>query len=245
MYLYRVIFNLVVDIGNTRCKTAVFSGDEMLEFNAAPFTLKYIEELLIKYPDSRRIVSSVVTLSDLELDFFKKHQFVTVKDCKTAPVRSIYQTHETLGDDRWAGVCGAACISQNNFPFLVVQIGTAITFDYVDEQGRYIGGAISPGISLRFRALHNFTGKLPLIMPENKFEEMGLSTKDSILSGVMNGCLAEIKFRTDKFIKTNNESSVFIGGGDAGYFDFSHENLIFAVPNIVVVGLNHLLNLNP
>ncbi|HBG71844.1 MAG TPA: pantothenate kinase [Bacteroidales bacterium] len=245
MYLYPVNLNLTIDIGNTRCKYAVFSGENILESGAESFSIEFIEALLKKFPASRRIFSSVTALSESETDYFKSNAFVSVKDCKIAPVKSEYRTMETLGEDRWAAVCGAAFLTKSVFPFLVIQVGTAITFDYVDSNGHYTGGAISPGISLRLRSLHNFTAKLPLIEPENKFEEMGKSTKDSILSGVMNGCLAEIRYRIDKFVEHDNKAPVYLGGGDAGYFDISHENHIFAVPKIVLVGLNHLLNLNP
>jgi len=245
MYLYRVKTNLVVDIGNTRCKTAVYSGDTELESAAETFSEAFVEAMLKKYPGARCIYSSVATLTQQSISFLNHNGFVNVKECVNAPVKSIYQTPETLGDDRWAAVCGAAFLSGNQFPFMVIQAGTCITFDYVDELGCYTGGAISPGISLRLKALHNFTGRLPLVEAENVFNNMGLTTKDSILSGVMSGCLAEIKFRIDEFKKNHTESPVYIGGGDQHYFDFSHENHIFAVPKIVLVGLNHLLNLNP
>ncbi|KAF5035508.1 Type III pantothenate kinase [anaerobic digester metagenome] len=237
--------NLAIDIGNTCCKYAVFSGENILESGSETYSKEFLEKLILNFPGSRRIFASVVSLSDSDIDFFKVNNFISVSDCLHAPVKSDYKTPETLGEDRWAAVCGSAFLSGNSFPLMVIQVGTAITFDYVDASGHYIGGAISPGISLRLRALHNFTSKLPLIGAENKFEEMGMSTKDSILSGVMNGCLAEIQFRIDKFVNRNNKASVFIGGGDASYFDISNENHIFAVPKIVLVGLNHLLNLNP
>jgi len=245
MYLYRVKINLTIDIGNTRCKAAAFSGEKLLDAGSAPFSREFVVSWIQKYPEARKIFSSVISLSQVEEDFFTENGFITAKSCTVVPVISDYKSPETLGEDRWAAVCGASLLSKNSFPFLVVQIGTAITFDYVDPHGHYAGGAISPGISLRLRALHNFTGKLPLIQPENIFTDMGLTTKDSILSGVMTGCLAELTLRIDKFRKTNSESPIYIGGGDSGYFDFSHENNIFAVPNIVLVGLNHLLNLNP
>lgn len=245
MYLYPVNLNLAIDIGNTCCKYAVFSGEKILESGSEAYSKEFVEKLILAFPASRRIYASVVALSEADIEFFNGNGFISVRECLHTPVKSEYKTPETLGEDRWAAVCGAAFLSGSAFPFLVIQVGTAITFDYVDEKGHYTGGAISPGISLRLRALHNFTSKLPLIEAENKFEEMGISTKDSILSGVMNGCLAEMQFRIDKFVNRNNKASVFIGGGDASYFDISNENHIFAVPKIVLVGLNHLLNLNP
>ena len=97
---------------------------------------------------------------------------------------------------------------------------------------------------MRFEALHNFTGKLPLLKPRATFAEIGKSTNDSIISGVMLGSLAEVKYRIDSFRNSNNEAPVFIGGGDSVYFEVSSKNHIFAVPNIVLIGLNYLLNIN-
>ncbi|MDX9932069.1 MAG: type III pantothenate kinase [Bacteroidales bacterium] len=245
MYLYTVNLNLTIDIGNTRCKYAVFSDEKIIESGADFFSVDYIHAVLKKYPGSRKIYASVVELTEEQQDFFRIQEIINVKSCMQVPVKSEYKTPETLGEDRWAAVCGAAFLSNPAVPFMVIQAGTAITFDYVDERGYYVGGAISPGISLRLRALHNFTSRLPLVEPENKFELMGMSTKDSIISGVMNGCLAEINYRIDEFLDRTSGGTVFIAGGDASYFDISHENHIFAVPKIVLVGLNHLLNLNP
>ena len=245
MYLYPVNLNLAIDIGNTCCKYAVFSGEKILESGSEAYSKEFVEKLILAFPASRIIYASVVALSEADIEFFNGNGFISVRECLHTPVKSEYKTPETLGEDRWAAVCGAAFLSGSAFPFLVIQVGTAITFDYVDEKGHYTGGAISPGISLRFRALHNFTGRLPLVVPEKEFPLMGTTTNDSILSGVLSGCLAEVEFRIDEFRKNTNKGSVFMSGGDQGYFDLSHENNIFAVPDIVLVGLNHLLNLNP
>jgi len=237
--------NLVLDIGNTCCKTAVYSENTVIESAVTSFSVPIIKSLIDRFPGSARMYACVAELGERELNFLTENGFRNVRQCTRTPVESMYKTPETLGEDRWAAVCGAAFLNQNTFPFLVIQMGTALTFDYVDEHGKYTGGAISPGISLRFRALHNFTGRLPLVVPEKEFPLMGTTTNDSILSGVLSGCLAEVEFRIDEFRKNTNKGSVFMSGGDQGYFDLSHENNIFAVPDIVLVGLNHLLNLNP
>lgn len=237
--------NLVLDIGNTCCKTAVYSENTEIESAVSSFSVPNIKSLIDRFPDSARMYACVADIEESQINFLKENGFRNVWQCARMPVESIYKTPETLGEDRWAAVCGATFLNRNAFPFLVIQMGTALTFDYVDAHGRYTGGAISPGISLRLKALHNFTGRLPLVEPDKEFSIMGLTTKDSILSGVLLGCLAEIQFRIDEFQNNTNKASVFISGGDQGCFDLSHENNIFAVPDIVLVGLNHLLNLNP
>jgi len=237
--------NLVLDIGNTCCKTAIYSENAVVESAVSSFSIPFIKSLIDRFPDSLKMYACVADIDESDMNFLKENGFRNIHQCARMPVESAYKTPETLGEDRWAAVCGAAFLIHNKFPFLVIQIGTALTFDYVNSQGHYTGGAISPGISLRLRALHNFTGRLPLVEPEKEVPFMGLTTKHSILSGVLLGCLAEIQFRIDEFRKNNSKAGVFISGGDQGYFDLSHKNNTFAVPDIVLVGLNHLLNLNP
>jgi len=244
MYLYIVKINLTIDIGNTCCKYAVFSGEKILQSGTDIYSLNYIKGIIDQYPLSRKIFSSVINLPEEDADFFTKNDILPIRNCINSPVKSKYKSPESLGEDRWAAVCGGAFMSGNSFPFLVIQVGTAITFDYVDNDGFYLGGAISPGINMRFKALHNLTSKLPLVEVENGFIELGTTTKDSILSGVMSGCLAEIQYRIDKFANQFGKAPIFVGGGDAGHFDIYRENHIFAVPKIVLTGLNYLLNLN-
>ncbi len=236
--------NLVFDIGNTRCKAAVFHEEILLESAADVFSLDFIQSWLTKYPEAKYAFASVINLTAEEAQFFDTHRIINIKCLELFPLKADYSTPETLGDDRLAAVCGASFLSKNSFPFMVVQAGTAITFDYVDSTGHYIGGAISPGIKMRFDALHNFTGKLPLLKPTSTFSEMGQSTNSSIISGVMLGSLAEVKYRIDSFRNSNNEAPIFVAGGDSIYFEVSSKNHIFAVPNIVTIGLNYLLNIN-
>lgn len=236
--------NLVFDIGNTLCKVAVFQEDELLDSAANVFSIEFIKSWLSRFPKAICAYSSVINFSDEQTLFFKSNHIINVKSFNSFPIETKYLTPETLGDDRLAAVCGAAFLSEKTFPLMVVQAGTAITFDYVDSDGHYLGGAISPGIKMRFEALHNFTEKLPLLNANATFSEMGRSTNDSIISGVMLGSLAEVEYRIDSFRKSNNEAPVFIAGGDSIYFEVSSKNHIFAVPNIVTIGLNYLLNIN-
>ncbi len=236
--------NIVFDIGNSFCKVGVFDGDQMIETASELFSADWIYTWMQNHPDATGIWSSVAKIDEKTDARFKAHGYRNVMDLDNYPVSSLYKTPETLGSDRWAAVCGGAMLASCNEPFLVVQMGTALTFDLVDGNRQYLGGAISPGLEMRFHALHNFTARLPLLVPENNPSLIGSSTKESITSGVMYGALAEINYRIDEFCKTNHRGLVFIGGGDSRYFDLSGKNNIFAVPNIVLIGLNHLLNLN-
>lgn len=237
-------YNIVVDIGNTLCKSAVYSDNTLVKNISGEFELKEILALIDEFPNAKKIFSTVRNLELEEKIFFEENNFINIRSLKKLPINILYESPETLGEDRLAAVCGAAFLAKSVFPLMVIQLGTCITYDYVDELGNYAGGAISPGIYMRFKALHNFTSKLPLLTPEKNFEYLGKNTKMSINSGVMLGTFAELRFRIDEFKEKHTNAKIFISGGDIKYFDFSDENRIFAVPNIVLTGLNYLLNSN-
>ncbi|UII28675.1 type III pantothenate kinase [Fulvivirga maritima] len=154
-----------------------------------------------------------------------------------------YKTPQTLGRDRVAGVAGGQYIFPNANT-LVIDLGTCITYDIIDAKNVYHGGGISPGLKMRFKSLHNFTAKLPLIEPTNDFELIGQSTKESILSGVINGMISEIdgiiRMYTDKFAHLQ----IIMCGGDAKFFENRIKANIFVAPELVLTGLNRILLYN-
>jgi type III pantothenate kinase len=236
--------NLLIDIGNTLCKAAFFGNDEWTETIPAPYSIEFIKNLL-KKPDINKIAyASVRNHSQQELDFFASSKMIRISNFTKFPITNKYSDKNTLGDDRLSAVCGAFSLQKSNGAMLVIQAGTAFTFDYVNGSNEYLGGAISPGPDLRFKALHNFTDKLPLIEKTKNFDAIGTTTKDSISGGVMMGSLAEIQFRIDLFKKENPKGSIFLSGGNASYFVNSLKSDIFATENLVLHGLNYLLNLN-
>lgn len=236
---------LVIDIGNTLTKTAVFDGNQILYFNASKkINIKLIENLLRDYSLRRAILCSVRDYPVILKDFLKHHLSFIELDEKTAvPIKIKYSTVGTLGKDRLA----AAVAANNIFPgnnVLVINAGTCITYDFINKKSEYIGGAISPGVEMRFKALNTFTDKLPLIKGKKNAPIIGNNTKDSILSGVVNGAIFEIDGVIDNYYKNFEELKVILSGGDMKYFDKKLKNSIFALSNIVLHGLNIILDFN-
>lgn len=235
---------LLIDIGNTLCKAVTAKENSFSAVSSFPFSINKIENLLKNENIQKIAFSTVRNHNKDELSFFDKYKMHRVRNFKIFPFINKYQTPETLGDDRLAAVCGAFALSKKKNAMLIIQAGTAFTFDYINTSNEYLGGAISPGVDIRFKALHNFTDNLPLIEKTTNYNAIGTSTKDSISSGVMMGCLAEIKYRIDLFRNQYPEGEIFITGGYASYFVNSLKNDIFAAENLVLHGLNYLLNLN-
>ncbi len=159
------------------------------------------------------------------------------------PVKSMYKTKETLGNDRIAGVTGANAL----FPstnVLVIDAGTAITYDLITRDSVYRGGNITPGLSMRFKALHTYTGKLPLAEKTEHYPLIGEDTISAIVAGVTGGILMEIEGHINALKKVYTDLKAIITGGDAEFFDKKLKNTIFVVPNLISIGLNTILEYN-
>ena len=237
---------IVVDLGNTLAKVAVFEGSDLLSlraFKAGAFNrlTKYLMSLV---PGSYCIVSHVIDYPVILGKVFTDHFKTLFFDTQTAiPICNRYKTPETLGKDRIAAAVGA----WNLFPgnnLLMIDAGTAVTMDFISDSGEYRGGAISPGISMRFNALNTFTGKLPLIEKKNIRYLTGTTTEESISSGVINGIVAEIDGIIDEYKAVYPGLIVVFGGGDSKFLHKRLKNSIFALPNPVINGLHIILNYN-
>lgn len=237
--------NLAIDVGNTRVKVAVFNDDKMLSAQAyEKLEEKDLKFLFKKHSITNSILSAVSNYEDGITAFLKSNSSLLVLDTKTPlPVKNLYKTPLTLGKDRIAAAAGAFAL----FPkedVLVFDVGTAITHEFVNAAGEYLGGSISPGIRLRFKALNTYTSHLPLIEPEPVDYLTGKSTKESILSGVMNGVRLEIEGIIKEYLEQYPNLRVLLTGGDAPAFETTLKSKIFAVPNLVLTGLNKILQHN-
>jgi type III pantothenate kinase len=242
---------LVLDWGNTLLKTALFQNHNIL--NVMRFETLHGDELNLFIDELEKefgvtitysIVSSVVPENE-ELFFLLKQrtQLLVLSHNTPLPINIHYRTPESLGKDRIAAVMGVSTL----FPgknVLVIDAGTCITFDFINSDKEYLGGAISPGINLRFKALHNFTGNLPLIQPIEKTNLIGDSTENSILSGIINGVREEIDGIINRYKSTYPDVKVIFTGGDIKYFEKYVKNNIFAVDNLVLKGLKDILLYN-
>jgi type III pantothenate kinase len=156
------------------------------------------------------------------------------------PIKILYATPQTLGVDRIAGSCGALQL----FPgknTLVIDAGTCITYDFTDSSKQYYGGSISPGLKMRFQAVHTFTARLPLVSPAENPELIGNSTETSIQSGIVNGTVAEIDGIIDRYRQKYPDLQVILCGGDGPFFENKLKASIFASPDLVLIGLNSVL----
>lgn len=238
--------NLVIDIGNTATKIAIFDKETLLEVKTEQGkSLSALTYFKVKYEITRGIVSSVSTHTPEIEKILSEQPFPIIALSHTTPVPIInkYRTPHTLGMDRLAAVVGATSIHPNT-PLLVIDSGTAITFDYVDEFGQYWGGNISPGIETRLKALHTFCSKLPAVSSEGDTPEYGYSTETAIRSGVIRGIRFEIEGYIAEMKRKKPALLTFLTGGGTFSFDANAKNSIFADVFLVLKGLNSILNYN-
>jgi len=239
---------LVVDIGNTLVKFAVFKQKEIVALEyLKTVRATDLEEIIKSYPElTSGIVSNV---RDENLNFFHDYsqqvRFIEFDFQTKLPVKNLYKSPKTLGKDRIASTVGARELFRNT-NILIIDAGTSITYDLLTAKGEYLGGGISPGIEIRFKALHTFTGKLPLVQPEwdKPAPLIGNTTESSILSGVQYAVLCEVDGMIDQYKQQFSELKIIVTGGDHKYFDKYLKNNIFAAPNLVLTGLKKILDFN-
>ena len=232
---------LTVDVGNTRIKASVFEGNTALEnFIFEKNELEeQIEKILKKFPNcSDLVVASVGSIEKQSFLTFEnqlKVHFFSHED--VFPFHNKYATPKTLGIDRMILAAGAVLQfpKQNR---LVIDAGTCITYDFIDENDNYLGGAISPGLRLRYESLHNFTARLPLLTLEAPETYIGNSTQQAIHSGVVNGFVYEIDGFIDEYRKEFLNFIIILTGGDADFLAKRLKNTIFANSNFLLESLN-------
>jgi type III pantothenate kinase len=238
--------NLVIDIGNTLTKIGVFESNQLLEFQRMEGSdLSQIATVSLKHAGLKAAIISSVSVSVEELLSAIRFEFtpLVLNQRTLLPFRNLYTTPETLGKDRLAGVAAAHHYFPNQ-DALVIDAGTAITYDLITSAGEYLGGGISPGIRMRYRALHTFTERLPLLEMTDHIELIGNSTHAAIHSGIMNGILIEVAGLIEMYRQHYPGLKIILTGGDYNYFDKQLKVKTFAAPNLVLEGLNHILNYN-
>jgi type III pantothenate kinase len=239
--------NLVIDQGNTVSKLAVYNDSEMISRFVEPnLTIDCLQIIFEKYPElSHGILSSVALFSKEVTEYLHKNlkTFLILNSETPLPIINTYTTKETLGYDRIADAVGAFTIFPG-LPVLIIDAGTAITIDLLTAKGEFFGGNISPGLDLRFRALHEFTKKLPAIEKKTDFPMLGKTTEEAILAGVLNGSVFELDGYIDTFKAQYPDLKIILTGGDIKYFDKKLKNSIFANSNLNLTGLNRILEYN-
>ena len=239
--------NLVIDIGNTRTKFALFNrGEIMISVPVDEFLPEHIHILKDEHPSLKNaIISSVKNYPrELKQELEKEFDSFIELDSKTPiPIKNQYKSKSTLGKDRIAAVVGANHLYPNK-NVLVIDSGTAITYDLITENNIYLGGNISPGIEMRFKALNQFTGKLPLLGLTEGDYTFGVSTESAIIAGVQNGVVHELNGVMESFNNNYKDLKIILTGGNANFFDKKLKNSFFVNLNLVTIGLNSILEYN-
>lgn len=238
---------LAIDVGNTQIKSAVFEQDTLLQKEILSYSdwKNTLKNVLKKFPKiENMVVASVGKLRKedfLDLSSLVKIHFITNES--KFPFQNRYSTPNTLGIDRMVLAAGAV-LQFPNVNRLVIDAGTCITYDFIDSNNNYLGGAISPGIRLRYESLHNYTAKLPLLTRENPENLIGDSTHESIHSGVINGVTMEIDGFINLNLNKNDNFIIILTGGDSDFLAKRLKNTIFANPNFLLESLNQTFQYN-
>jgi len=209
-------------------------------------TVCHLKMLKDEHPQlNQAILSSVKPVDDEILQFLSENfdLFIELDHLTELPLENLYETPETLGKDRLAAAVGANELFPNQ-NLLIIDAGTAITYDLVSEKNQFVGGNISPGLQMRFKALNYFTGKLPLVSYSDEFQTIGKNTTDAIRAGVQNGILYEIAQTIELFNKNYQNLQIVMTGGDSIFFDKKLNYSIFVHFNITLIGLNRILEHN-
>lgn len=236
--------SLCLDFGNTNLKAALFLGDKMTEkvvFNESE-AIFAIEKLIEMHKPTRAILSSNINHSkEIETLLEANTKFILLNSQTKLPFLNAYGSPETLGNDRLALVA-ALCKLYPKEDSIVISIGTCITYNFLAKNNAFRGGAISPGIELRLKAMHQFTDKLPLVSREGHLSVLGYDTETSIRSGAINGMAAEIEGMISRFEAQYGKINAVLTGGDSPFFESRLKNKIFADTNFLFKGLYAILD---
>jgi len=237
--------NLIIDAGNTLIKYAVFDNFNIIFYDYnSEFTEAHYLIIKKKFPAINQIIFSNVGHHQLKfLNILPDIKIIEFSSHTPIPIINLYQSPETLGMDRLAAVIGANQLYPKE-NIMVIDLGSAITYDFINNNSEYLGGNISPGLEMRFKALNNFTSKLPLLTPNENFNPIGKNTNEAILTGVEQGLVFEISSYIDYFSQYFTDLKVLLTGGNCFFFEKILKNHIFVNPNLLLIGLNKILEYN-
>lgn len=249
--------NLIIDIGNTRIKAGLFEQNSLKHFFVFETSSHDPEivspavkgssaliaaDLFNKYAIDQCIVASVVDgMEPFTNQLKEKATILIFESTMPSPVKNLYQSTNTLGTDRFAAAIGGNSVFPNK-NVLVIDAGTCIKYNFVNSNNEFLGGAISPGLQMRFNSLNTFTSRLPLIQVEEDFDSLiGSNTKESILSGVAIGIVAEVDGIIERYQHIYPDITVILTGGDTNFFEKRLKSRIFTDSFIILKGLNRVL----
>ena len=232
--------NLIIDIGNTLVKYAIFNNDQLVEIlKTSEIETGKVNTLIKEFDIKNVIISSVRKEMNWNLDV----EVIHLSHKTSLPINLNYKTPETLGKDRIANIV-AVSEEYPNKNAVVIDAGTCITYDFINKNKEYLGGRISPGLDMRYKSLNKFTELLPKLSVSGESKFIGDDTDSSIFSGVERGVLSEVDSLISVFRKENEDLIVVVTGGDTFFFENALKNSIFADQNLVLKGLNIILKYN-
>lgn len=240
---------LAIDRGNSKDKFAVFERDSLIFLN----TVDVFDELSIKKVIDGYAITDVIFSSVKDKQSDKNFLSLLQQICSTSkvfqfdrtfalPFVNNYGDKQTIGLDRLAAISGANSLFGTNV--LVVDAGTCITFDYLDGDNVYQGGSISLGFHTKYKALHNFTANLPLMKDVVASPLCAKTTKDCIISGVVNGTIFEVEATIKEYKAKANDLKVVLTGGDAKFLQENIKTTTVLQEDIVLYGLKKILEIN-
>lgn len=235
---------LIIDIGNTLAKIALFKGKDLIKYSSySNFDIEIVASFINNHEINSAILSSVKKISEEYLKVINHYNILVFNSDIKLPIKIKYDNIDSLGKDRVSAVVGAS-LSYLERDVLVLDLGTCLTIDFINKEQEYLGGRISPGLKMRYKALHDFTDSLPLCNKTDNQYFIGNSTSSSIQSGVQQGIISEIDMVIDNFRQEKGDIIVIATGGDCFFFEKALKNSIFADEFLVVKGLNEILDYN-
>ena len=235
---------LCLDFGNTRMKAALFEQDQLKHVIVLNDALKEIKEIVEKNKPSFSILSSVIN-HDEAIDelLMANSRFHRLSNYSKLPLTIPVGKPETVGADRLA-IAAASVFLFPDHNNLAIGLGSCITYNFINQQHELLGGSISPGMEMRFRAMHEYTALLPLVKAEWNVPLVGYDTKTNLQSGVVLGMAKEIDGIIDAYKERYGNFNVLLTGGDIRIFEPHLKNMIFADPDLIFKGLYAISQIN-
>ena len=238
--------NLTIDCGNSRTKLAIFNDGKLITNTVFDdLNVNRLQEFVGSKNEIENAIYAIDSGLDSEVEEFLNKNFKIIRFSAETPIpiANNYESTRTLGIDRLATAVGAKAGFPNNH-LLIIDAGTAITYDFVDKNEGFMGGSISPGLKMRFKALNTFTQNLPLVEKQNKSELTGNTTESAIISGVQNGIVIEMDGVIDRYRSKYEDLQIIVTGGDLNFFNNKLKSHIFADSFLLLKGLNTVLEHN-
>ncbi len=234
---------LVLDIGNTRVKVALYEGVvQQLYAVTEAFSMEWLDQQLRGNAVKKGILSATGEIPEWLPAFLTRHmKWYELSHETPLPFINGYQSPDTLGRDRVAGLAGALALGYKP-PLLVIDAGTCITIDLLDGQKLFVGGSISPGMQMRLEAMHTFTHRLPLIAMDEDAVLPGTDTRSALTAGAQMGAVCEIEGQIARYKDLYPKLNVVLTGGDMDFLVRRLKSAIFAHADLVLAGLNYILN---